>query len=173
MNLLFSSADLARIMAATDAETPLPNGENGRTEKCGLLLAGPGQEVRCEEVANVSAAPLDSFEIDPAALLRAHRRQREPGGPVLLGFYHTHPSGDAYPSIRDAHGAAPDGRLWLIATARRATLWQAVAGGQVHGRFDPVRFDVAAGNRVDKDRAEVHMASLGEASAVYLGEPPF
>ena len=63
-------------------------------ECCGLLL---GQGARVNQVvpaANVHPMPRDHFEIDPQALIAAHRAARS-GGPQVLGYYHSHPNGRA------------------------------------------------------------------------------
>lgn len=124
-------------------------------EICGLLLAGPGA-VSGRPARNVARDPSRFFEIDPAVLIAAHRAARD-GGPAILGHYHSHPSGDPDPSARDAADALPDGSLWLILTRDRARLWRAVPQGRVHGRFDPVAFDCATGNRLISG---VHVVSL-------------
>ena len=87
--------------------------------------------------ANVAADPARFFEIDPAALLAAHRAARS-GGPQVIGHYHSHPNGRAEPSPRDAADAAPDGSIWLIAASGRLTAWRAGPHGALHGRFDAV-----------------------------------
>ncbi len=106
-------------------------------EICGLLFGTPDAIVRHRSARNVAADPRAAFEIDPAALLVAHRAQRG-GGPLIVGCYHSHPSGPPDPSPRDAADAEPNGWLWLIVGAGRARLWRAVAAGERHGRFDPV-----------------------------------
>ena len=106
-------------------------------EVCGLLLASPQRVVETKPVANVSANPADSFEIDPAALFAALRAERA-GGPRLIGHYHSHPNGLAIPSERDAMMATSPGRLWLIVASGKARLWREVSGGAVHGAFEPV-----------------------------------
>lgn len=113
------------IMAEADAS---------QDEICGLLLGDPALAIACR---NVHPDPSRFFEIDPAALLRAHRRSRLGHGEVV-GFYHSHPSGWAYPSEGDAAGAEPDGAIWLIVAGNQAGAWRAVADGPVHGRFQPL-----------------------------------
>ena len=133
-----SSALVARLMRLVSV---------GAEEKCGLLR-GRGQRVlRADPAANVASAPATTFEIDPAALIAAHRAERRRGGLELLGYYHTHPSGDAMPSETDAACAAPDGKLWLIAAQGEALLFRAVHSGAIHGRFDPLEFDLVVGKR--------------------------
>ncbi|MET4896954.1 M67 family metallopeptidase [Sphingomonadaceae bacterium jetA1] len=106
-------------------------------EICGLLLGEGNRVVAARPCANISSEPWHRFEIDPVALIAAHRAARG-GGPAVLGHYHSHPTGLAEPSARDAADAAPDGAIWLIAGGGRVTGWRAVAMGRRHGRFDPV-----------------------------------
>lgn len=117
-------------------------------EICGLLL---GQGKRVEQLlytTNVAANPSREFEIEPAALIAAHRAMRS-GGPVIIGYFHSHPTGAAIPSATDAAMAAPDGRYWLIAAQEEMTLWQAVPQGNVHGRFLPVPLVISGATRQD------------------------
>ncbi|MBO9713531.1 M67 family metallopeptidase [Sphingomonas sp.] len=99
-------------------------------EACGLLL-GTGDMIEVAEVArNVAPDPLRHFEIDPAALFAALRAERA-GGRRLIGYWHSHPSGDAEPSDTDRAMAAPDGKLWLILGGGRITGWRVEAAGFV------------------------------------------
>ncbi|HZU63060.1 MAG TPA: M67 family metallopeptidase [Novosphingobium sp.] len=93
-------------------------------EACGLLL-GPAQGpiravVPC---ANVAADPARHFEIDPAALIAAHRAARG-GGPAVLGYYHSHPEGPPVPSATDRAMACGDGRIWAIVGEGRLRCWR-------------------------------------------------
>ncbi len=132
MMVEISSAMLDRIAAAA-ATSPA-------AEVCGLLFGTATRIVAVEPCANVASNPARRFEIDPAALLAAHRRART-GGTPPVGCYHSHPTGIAAPSPRDAADAAPDGGIWLIAAGGTVTAWRAVADGQVHGRFAPLVID--------------------------------
>lgn len=85
-------------------------------EACGLLLGRGGRVLRAVAAANVHPDPLRHFEIDPAALIAAHRAARE-GGEDLLGYYHSHPAGHPLPSATDCEHASGDGRVWAIAAA--------------------------------------------------------
>ena len=107
-------------------------------EVCGLLLGEPGRVTALMPAANVAADPATTFEIDPSALLTAHRAARG-GGPVVLGHYHSHPRGPVRPSSADAAASHADGALWIIANAETIGCWRAVADGPVAGRFVPVR----------------------------------
>lgn len=74
---------------------------------------------------NVSETPERTFEIDPRTLFAALKAERA-GGPKILGYWHSHPSGDASPSATDAEMAQADGKLWLIVTAGGMALWRPV-----------------------------------------------
>ncbi len=92
-------------------------------EICGLLL-GQGDVVSAIiPCANVASDPSDSFEIDPRALIAAHRAARA-GGPAVLGHYHSHPRGPASPSRRDVDAAEP-GSYWIIIGAGGIGCWRA------------------------------------------------
>jgi desampylase len=106
-------------------------------EACGLLF-GDGQEIDgWQVVENVAPDPESRFEIDPGALFAALRAERA-GGRKILGYWHSHPSGNAQPSATDAAMAAADGKLWLIDSGGEVSLWRAVPAGKVRGRFDSV-----------------------------------
>ncbi len=111
-------------------------------EVCGLLLGRHDHIVEARACRNVHPSPATHFEIDPAALFAALRAARA-GGPAVLGYYHSHPSGDAMPSMTDAAAAAADGAIWLIVGGAAARVWRAVRDGAVHGRFDPLALVVA------------------------------
>lgn len=91
-------------------------------EACGLLLGEGARIERASLAANVHWAPETHFEIDPVALIAAHRAARA-GGPQVLGYWHSHPSGLTEPSAEDARQASGDGRLWAIVAAGTITLW--------------------------------------------------
>lgn len=111
--------------------------EDRAREVCGLLL-GAGDRVsavlRC---TNVAADPARRFEIDPSALIAAHRAARD-GGAGPIGHYHSHPSGTAMPSACDAAMADP-GSFWLIVAGDDIRCWRAVSGGSIENMFEPVR----------------------------------
>jgi desampylase len=110
-------------------------------EACGLLL-GSGAVDIATEAANVAADPTIRFEIDPPHLFAALRTERS-GGPAILGYWHSHPAGLAAPSPTDAAMADPDERIWAIVAGDRLGCFRAVAGGALHGRFDPVEWRFA------------------------------
>lgn len=106
-------------------------------EACGLLFGTDAEVNGWQAAENVAETPERRFEIDPTALFAALRAERG-GGPKIIGYWHSHPSGDTRPSATDAAMAQPDGKLWLIVAGGAPSLWRAVEGGRVEGRFDPV-----------------------------------
>jgi proteasome lid subunit RPN8/RPN11 len=92
-------------------------------EACGLLLGGEDGVVAIQPCANVAPDPARHFEIDPAALIAAHRGERA-GGMGGLGYYHSHPTGLCQPSPTDAAMAAHDGRVWAIVAGGRIGWWR-------------------------------------------------
>ncbi|RJG55207.1 M67 family peptidase [Sphingobium terrigena] len=113
-----------------------------RAEVCGLLLGAAGRIEAIAPAINVAPDPARHFELDPAALIAAHRAARAGGAPII-GHYHSHPSGVAVPSATDAVCAAPDGSLWLIVAGRDARLWVAQGDGAGGVRFAPATLRVA------------------------------
>jgi proteasome lid subunit RPN8/RPN11 len=108
-------------------------------EACGLLLGNDGTVTIAQPAANIAAEPLRHFDIDPAALIAAHRAARA-GGPAVLGYFHSHPTGPAAPSATDAALAAHDGRIWAIVARDAVTMWRDGPSG-----FNPLSYDVVAG----------------------------
>jgi proteasome lid subunit RPN8/RPN11 len=105
----------------------------GERECCGLLLGPAGELARITQalpVTNVHPEPARHFEIDPIALIRAYRSERE-GGPALLGFYHSHPNGHPRPSASDCEHAGGDGRVWAIIASGEVRVWRDTAQGFV------------------------------------------
>ena len=162
MVVQISSALLIRIMRMVMIASPNAHQQRrevGDTypwhEWCGILRGRRGEDgseivTRADLTDNVSADPAREFEIDPGALIAAYRGERQARGLAVLGFFHTHPNGPAAPSIRDAECAAPDGKLWVIAGRDGALVWRSVENGAMHGRFDPVAFDLKTGSRIEK-----------------------
>jgi desampylase len=101
----------------TEAKRAHPN------ECCGLLLGTQGRIGRALPTANVHPDPSRHFELDPQALVDAHRAARG-GGPEVVGYYHSHPIGRAEPSATDRAEAAGDGRLWAIVAGEDLRIWR-------------------------------------------------
>lgn len=96
-------------------------------EICGLLLGQGTAVTALRPCANIAADQRDSFEVDPAALIAAHRGART-GGPALIGHYHSHPNGSPHPSARDAAAAEP-GSYWIIVGGDDLRCWYADGRG--------------------------------------------
>ena len=92
-------------------------------EVCGLLFGDDLAITAIRQTVNVSLSPHDSFEIEPAALIAAHRAMRE-GGPRLVGCYHSHPNGLCRPSLRDLAVMRGGLDTWLILAAGELSLWR-------------------------------------------------
>lgn len=130
--LEISSTALHRIIAAAHADPA--------REACGLLFGDDSGIRRAEPCANVAADPTRMFEIDPAALFAALRAERA-GGARLIGYWHSHPSGDLRPSPTDAAMAAADGKLWLITAGGDIGVWRATGAGRAD-RFTAVSYRI-------------------------------
>jgi predicted GIY-YIG superfamily endonuclease/proteasome lid subunit RPN8/RPN11 len=91
-------------------------------ECCGLLLGHETIE-HAQPAANVAKDRRRHFEIDPQALVDAHRAARA-GGPGVMGYYHSHPLGPAAPSATDRALAPGDGRIWAIVGQDGVTFWR-------------------------------------------------
>lgn len=114
-------------------------GEAAPQECCGILLGDGNRVSSIAPARNVHPDPFSHFEIDPQALINAHRAARG-GGVQVLGYYHSHPNGRPRPSATDAAMAAGDGSVWAIIAADRVTFWRAGDAGftalpyEAHGR---------------------------------------
>lgn len=113
MVIRVASSVIATVIAETARAAP--------AECCGLLLGGETIE-QAQPAANVAADPLRHFEIDPQALICAHRAARG-GGPQVLGYYHSHPTGHPVPSPTDCEHSAGDGRVWAIVADGAVGFW--------------------------------------------------
>lgn len=123
MVLMVTSGTIATLIAEAQRADP--------RECCGLLLGQGDRVALAQPAANVHPQPERHFEIDPAALIAAHRAARA-GGLELLGYYHSHPNGLARPSETDAAQASCDGRVWAIVAAGQVSWWRdAVHGFEV------------------------------------------
>jgi proteasome lid subunit RPN8/RPN11 len=97
-------------------------------EACGLLFGDAACVDGVMAATNAADDPERRFEIDPAALFAAIRAERA-GGPKLVGYYHSHPTGSAEPSPTDRAMAAGDGKLWLIVAGQELAAWRAGMAG--------------------------------------------
>lgn len=108
-------------------------------EACGLLLGEAGRVAGIRPAANVALDPARRFEIDPQALIDAHRAARG-GGPQVIGYYHSHPSGPPEPSATDREQASGDGRAWAIVASGLVRFWRDGADG-----FEPLSYRLVDG----------------------------
>lgn len=92
-------------------------------EACGLLLGEDGRIAEARACGNVALDPETRFEIDPQALIDAHRAERG-GGPTLVGYFHSHPAGPPEPSAIDRAQASGDGKVWAIAAHGLVRFWR-------------------------------------------------
>ena len=111
----------------------------GECEACGLLLGTDGLIREARPTRNVHPTPATRFELDPQALIDAHRQARS-GGPCVLGYYHSHPNGASEPSATDREMAHGDGMIWAI-----------VAAGQVAGQVGYWRDEPTGFTRLEAD----------------------
>jgi proteasome lid subunit RPN8/RPN11/predicted GIY-YIG superfamily endonuclease len=108
-------------------------------EACGLLLGEDGKVTEARAAANVALDPSRHFEIDPQALIDAHRAERA-AGPALLGYFHSHPTGSAEPSATDRERAAGDGKAWAIIAFGMVRFWRDGEEG-----FEPLSYTLVDG----------------------------
>jgi len=107
--ILLSPADWRAI--ATAAETAFPG------EGCGLLVGQGLHPVRVTRVVpaiNLCAGQRnDRFELDPAVRFAVQRGLRGTSERVV-GHWHSHPNGRAFPSAEDLTCAEEPALIWLI-----------------------------------------------------------
>ncbi|THF83874.1 Mov34/MPN/PAD-1 family protein [Cohnella fermenti] len=86
-------------------------------ESCGAMIGSrSGGAVKVTGfllVRNIAPDPRVSFRFDPdgwlAACARMQKNQRD-----IVGVWHSHPSGPALPSVRDAEGWDGHGTYWIV-----------------------------------------------------------
>ncbi len=122
MDLVVTSGTIATMLEEARLAHP--------RECCGLLLGKGDRVALAQPAANVHPEPERHFEIDPKALIAAHRAARA-GGLELLGYYHSHPNGRAEPSAADRASASGDGRIWAIVAQGNVLCWRDETNGFV------------------------------------------
>lgn len=112
----------------------------GDSECCGLLLGASAHciDAHCPAV-NVAADTARHFEIDPVTLIAAEKEMRA-GGVKILGYYHSHPVGDAVPSPTDIAMAPNDGRIWAIIAQNAVRLWVKELNTEGDGQFTEISY---------------------------------
>jgi len=71
------------------------------------------------------------------ALIDAHRAERE-GGPNVMGYYHSHPTGDPHPSQTDRAMSAGDGKVWAIIAGDRVMFFKSTPAGFEALSYTPI-----------------------------------
>lgn len=98
--LWFTDAHLHAMIAHAAAEAP--------REACGLIVGDGSRVMEIIPVKNVADDPHKRYRMDPAALAD-YLPRLDAGRLTLIGFYHSHPTGQAVPSETDIREAAyPD-----------------------------------------------------------------
>ena len=119
MTIAITTAVLAGIRAAAAADL--------EREACGLLTGGTDRIDGVVMAANVADDPRRRFEVDPRVVLDCHRATRR-GGPLVVGCWHSHPTGDPTPSATDVAMIGRAGELWLIVGGGEFRCWRAGDG---------------------------------------------
>jgi desampylase len=120
MDLEVTSEALDHMRQAARAAHP--------NEACGVLLGEGARITAAVPARNVHETPATHFEIDPQALIDAHRAARG-GGPEVIGYFHSHPAGLPEPSATDRASASGDGRVWAILSGEEVRFWKDGAEG--------------------------------------------
>ncbi len=97
MYLWLSQAQAREIIQHAMAEAP--------HESCGVIAGVGSRAQKVITLSNVADDPRHNYETDPAGLVRT-MLTLESEGLEFIGFYHSHPKGDAIPSetdIKQAH----------------------------------------------------------------------
>ncbi len=83
-------------------------------EACGLII-GWDDDVATNIVTspNMAEHPAKNFEIDPALILQ-HQKNSRLGHDRILGHYHSHPDGQAQPSVDDQAKNYDDELIWVV-----------------------------------------------------------
>ena len=98
------------IIAHARAEAPL--------ECCGILAETDDKVLKLYRTTNSEKSPL-RYNVEPNELLRIYRELDEKGW-QLLAVYHSHPHGEAYPSLTDIKLAQCLDVLHLIVSLRES-----------------------------------------------------
>lgn len=100
----------------------------GDSEEAGLLIGTPdGQIRRVIRSRNVAEDTAGTFAIDPRTIAAAQKRAQEEGL-VLLGSWHSQPTGSAEPSRADLQGGVADLPMLIVGAkggeVRDVKVWQ-------------------------------------------------
>lgn len=100
--LTISKDDLQRVYEHCSREYP--------NEACGILAGSPGAVEQVYVMTNARPGPA-TYEMDPEEQFRVMKAIRR-SGRGIVGIYHSHPSGPAYPSGIDVERAYWPGTLF-------------------------------------------------------------
>lgn len=124
-----------RVTSTVLAELAQEARAAGPRECCGILLGEGARVTAITPARNIHKTPQTHFEIDPQALIDAHRALRG-SRPQVLGYYHSHPQSAPEPSATDSAMAARDGSVWaIIGEAGDITFWKDGGAG-----FEPLPY---------------------------------
>ncbi len=91
-------------------------------EACGLLLGRRLHDrvliAKVVPSPNIADQPRHNFEIDPGLRLRIQKTSRD-GSNGIVGHYHTHPDGEAAPSVTDQTQIYETDLIWLIGSVHK------------------------------------------------------
>lgn len=93
------------------------------TEICGALVGHHDEILAAVSLPNASEAAHRRFFIRAADVLRIEL-DAERAGHMLMGFYHSHPHGDAVPSSADLQQALPGYVYWIASRSGEVRAWQ-------------------------------------------------
>ncbi len=133
MELYISSRHIEQLLSW--AELGHPN------EICGILWGQGNRIDEIETAPNVANMPDRFFEIDPAALIAAHRRARDQDVKVI-GYYHSHPNGRAELSEYDKNQAENDDKYWVIIANGAVTAWSSDTLQNTHHGFNKISVNI-------------------------------
>jgi proteasome lid subunit RPN8/RPN11 len=113
-------------------------------ECCGIVLADVsepslGREVLVSPNAAPAGARASSYALVAAVHLRA-AREESAGGRLILGYFHSHPGGEALPSRVDAELACP-GVTYLVVSVSRPARMRAYRLGEGGLEVEPVHLE--------------------------------
>jgi proteasome lid subunit RPN8/RPN11 len=133
-----------RIPSELSARLSGEAAERAPEECCGVLLGRRSGRVgvvaATRGAANLARDRRRRYVVDPAVLIASARSARELGLQVL-GYYHSHPRGDAEPSAEDFSNAWPDMSYLILGRGPTADArcWRLAADGAA---FEPEELEI-------------------------------
>ena len=107
---------MKKLCLSTDLQTQIRRhcAECYPLEACGLLIGwGDDTVTNIVHSPNVAEHPAKNFEIDPALIIQ-HQKESRLGHDQILGHYHSHPDGQAQPSVHDQAKNHDTDLMWVI-----------------------------------------------------------